>query len=181
VTLPGDLRARPARASDGAAIGELMQACDETYVSWAPRGWTPPPAADPRTMRVQSLAQWARVAVDGSGRAVGLVTFRAARNGDEPGGPAGQLVPGVAHVGALYVHPARWREGIARALLACAEAAMAAGGYHFARLWTPAGAPAERFYRACGWAPDDRRGLNPWLGLEVVGYAKSLPLPGDAS
>jgi GNAT superfamily N-acetyltransferase len=179
VTLPGDLRARPARASDGAAIGELMRACDETYVAWAPRGWTPPPVADPRTMRVQSLAQWARVAVDGEGHAIGLVTFRAARSSDEPGGPAGQLVPGVAHVGALYVHPARWREGIARALLACAEAAMAVDGYRLAQLWTPVGAPAERFYRACGWAADGRRGLNPWLGLEVLGYAKSLPQPGD--
>jgi GNAT superfamily N-acetyltransferase len=180
VTLPGDLRVRPPRAADGPAIGALMRACDETYVSWAPNGWEPPPAVDARTMRVQSRAQWARLALDGEGRAVGLVTFRPARNGDEPGGPAGQLVPGVAHLGALYVHPARWRQGIARALLACAEAAMAAEGYLLALLWTPVGAPAERFYRACGWAPDGRGGVNPWLGLEVVGYAKSLSPPADA-
>jgi GNAT superfamily N-acetyltransferase len=160
-------------------VGELMRACEETYLSWAPRGWAPPPAIDARTVRLRSRAQWSRVAVDGDGRVIGLITFRAARTGDEPGGPAGELVPGVAHVGALYVHPERWREGIGAALLACAEAAMVRDGYRLAQLWTPVGAPAERFYRACGWAPDGRRGLNPWLGLAVVGYSKSLPAPGD--
>ena len=174
MTLPGDLRARPARASDGAAISALMRACDETYLAWAPRGWAPPAPAPAWTIRLQDGLRWSRVAVDGTGRVVALVSFTPARVGDAPDGPAGERLPGVAHVGALYVHPARWRERIGTALLARAEAAMAADGYYRARLWTPVGAPAERFYRAAGWAPDGRRGLNPWLGLEVVGYAKAL-------
>jgi len=174
VTLPGDLRARPARGPDGAAIAGLMRACDETYLAWAPRGWAPPTPAPAWTVRLQSGLLWSRVTVDGAGRVVGLVSCTPAKAGDGPDGPAGDLLPGVAHVGALYVHPARWREGIGAALLACAEGAMAAEGYERMRLWTPVGAPAERFYRACGWAPDGRRGLNPWLGLEVVGYAKAL-------
>jgi GNAT superfamily N-acetyltransferase len=181
VTLPADLRARPARASDGAAIAALMRACDETYVAWAPRGWVPPAPAPAWPIRpLQAPGGRSEVAVDGGGHVVGLVSFTPARAADAPDGPAGDRLSGVAHVGAVYVHPARWREGIGAALLAQAEAAMTADGYRHARLWTPAGAPAEQFYRACGWAPDGRRGLNPWLGLEVVGYAKSLPEPGDA-
>jgi GNAT superfamily N-acetyltransferase len=175
VTLPADLRARPARGTGGAAIASLMRACDETYLSWTPPGWTPPAPPPEWPQRLSDPDYWAQVVVDGPGRVVGLVAFRPARSGDEPGGAAGEPLPGVAHLGVLLVHPARWREGIGATLLARAEAAMAAGGYRRARLWTPAGAPAERFYRACGWAPDGRRGLNPWLGLDVVGYAKPLP------
>ena len=181
MTLPGDLRVRPARAADGAAIGELMRACDETYHAWAPAEWTPPAPPPQWPSRVSDADHWARVAEDAARRLVGLVAFRPARAGDEPGGTSGEPLPGVAHLGVLLVHPERWREGVGAALLARAERAMAADGYRRARLWTPAGAPAERFYVACGWAPDGRSGVNPWLGLDVVGYTKSLPRPGDAA
>ena len=48
------------------------------------------------------------------------------------------------------MHPSRWREGIAGAMLDAAEAAMAERGYVREQLWTPEGAPAERFYAARG-------------------------------
>ena len=79
-----------------------------------------------------------------------------------------------AHVGLLLVHPSRWREGIARALLGLAEAEMRARGYVREQLWTPLGAPAEQFYLAQGWARDGRQEWHPWAGLEMVGYAKAL-------
>jgi GNAT superfamily N-acetyltransferase len=174
VTLPPDLRERPARAADARAVGELMRACDETYAAWAPAGWSAPPLLPDWRVRLEDAGRWSRVAVDAAGAVVAFVSFRQARSLDPPGGPAGQPVPGVAHVGALFVHPSRWREGIASALLARAEAAMLAGGYGRALLWTPSGAPAERFYRAHGWEADGRSGFHDWLGLPVVGYAKTL-------
>jgi GNAT superfamily N-acetyltransferase len=174
VTLPGDLRVRAAQANDGGAIVSLMRACDETYVSWAPPGWTPPAPPPEWPSRVSDASYRADVAVDGADRLVALVGWRPAGSGDGPGGGGGEPLPGIAHLGVLLVHPSRWREGVGAALLAQAEAAMAAGGYRHARLWTPAGAPAERFYRACGWGVDGRSGFNPWLSLEVVGYAKAL-------
>ncbi len=79
-----------------------------------------------------------------------------------------------AHVGLVFVHPSRWREGIAGAMLALAEAEMRARGFTRERLWTPLGAPAEQFYAAAGWERDGRREWHPWVGLEVVGYARDL-------
>ena len=80
----------------------------------------------------------------------------------------------MAHLGILFVHPSRWREGIAATLLASAEAAMVERGCVREQLWTPEGAPAERFYAARGWKRDGRRAWHPWVGLEVVGYARDL-------
>jgi len=41
-------------------------------------------------------------------------------------------------------------------------------------VWTPNGAPAEKFYVAQGWRLDGRREWHPWVGLEMVGYSKAL-------
>ena len=56
-----------------------------------------------------------------------------------------------------------------------AEAEMVARGYTSAVLWTPDGAPAEQFYRSRGWARDGRSEWHPWVGLQMVGYARDLP------
>ena len=80
----------------------------------------------------------------------------------------------MAHVGLVFVHPSRWRQGIAGALLSLAEAEMVARGYVREQLWTPVGAPAEQFYAARGWERDGRREWHPWVGLEMVGYAQEL-------
>ena len=57
-----------------------------------------------------------------------------------------------AHVGLVFVHPSRWREGIAGTMLERAEADMVVRGYVREQLWTPRGAPAERFYEERGGA-----------------------------
>jgi hypothetical protein len=59
-------------------------------------------------------------------------------------------VPGLAHVSAVFVHPDRWRRGIAALMLDAAVAAMREQGYDRAQLWTLAGSPAERLYAAAG-------------------------------
>jgi GNAT superfamily N-acetyltransferase len=80
----------------------------------------------------------------------------------------------VAHVSAVFVDPERWREGIAAALLDAAELAMREAGYRTARLFTPEGSPAERFYGARGWRATGERDWLEELGLNVVAYTKPL-------
>ena len=80
----------------------------------------------------------------------------------------------MAHVGLVFVRPSHWRRGIAGRMMGLAEAEMRARGYLRERLWTPLGAPAEQFYQAQGWARDGRREWHPWVGLEMIGYAKEL-------
>jgi GNAT superfamily N-acetyltransferase len=174
VSLPADLHERAVGPDDGPALAALTRACDETYLEWAPAGWAPPEVPSDWAATFPNPERWAHVAVEPAGRVVGLVAFRPAHADKGPGPPTGPPLPGVAHVVVVQVHPSRWREGIAAALLAGAEAAMVARGYVRERLWTPEGAPAERFYTAQGWTRDGRRAWHPWVGLTVVGYSRVL-------
>jgi GNAT superfamily N-acetyltransferase len=148
--VPGDLE----------ALAELSRTCEETYLSWAPPGWTVP--EQPLGWMDRYLRDDACVMV--AHEDAGLIASVAFRH----------EAPGLAHVGQLLVHPSRWREGIAGAMMDRAEAEMRARGYVREQLWTPLGAPAERFYTARGWERDGRREWHPWAGLEMVGYARAL-------
>jgi GNAT superfamily N-acetyltransferase len=157
VSLPADLRVRRMQAGDEDALQALAQVCDETYLEWTPRGWTVPEA--PPGMWDRYL-QGGLVAFAGSDL-VATVAYR-------------RVNRGLANVGLVLVHPSRWRQGIAGALMDLAEAEMIAHGYVREQLWTPLGAPAEAFYRSRGWERDGRREMHPWVGLEMVGYARDL-------
>jgi GNAT superfamily N-acetyltransferase len=153
---------RALTSADAPAITALARACDETYLEWAPKGWAVPEAPP----------GWANRYFQPDAHIEGLfepdllatVAFRAS-----------DLAPSIAHLGLVFVHPSRWREGIAGALMDRAEAEMVARGYVREVLWTPEGAPAEHFYRARGWARDGRNEWHPWVGLQMVGYARDLP------
>ena len=174
MSLPADLRERPYEAGDADALAALARACDETYLDWAPAGWRVPDIPAGWAQRFLGPERSTRVAVDAVGTLVASVGFRPAFDDRAPGPPSGPPLPGVAHVGIVFVHPSRWREGIARAMLGSAHVAMLERGYVRAQLWTPEGAPAERFYTALGWSRDGRRAWHPWVGLHVVGYARDL-------
>jgi GNAT superfamily N-acetyltransferase len=181
MTLPADLKSRAATAGDIGAIAALIAACDESYRSWAPAGWEPPPPGselDRWRGRITDGTWWTRVAVERSGRIVGLVCFtqaviqHAARSPD--GTPALEPIPGRAHVSAVFTHPDRWREGIAACLLELAEDAMRTEGYREVQLWTPSAAPARRFYETVGWVHDGRAQWLAELSLPIVAYVKAL-------
>jgi GNAT superfamily N-acetyltransferase len=163
VSLPADLRERPLESGDMAALTDLARVCDETYLEWTPRGWAVPVAPPGWANRYLAPDAWARVAVDPAGELRATVAFRRA-DVNEP----------VAHVGLVFVHPSRWRQGIAGSMLSLAETEMVGRGYVREQLWTPEGAPAEAFYAARGWERDGRRAWHPWVGLYVVGYARDL-------
>jgi GNAT superfamily N-acetyltransferase len=167
-----EVRLRAPAAADVDALLALVAACDETWREWTPPEWEPPdPGSAHWVSELGAPDRWTRLAVEGEseGRIVGLVSFGPAREG-----PDWRVVPETASVGALFVHPDRWRQGIAAQLLEAALAAMREQGYGWARLSTPEGAPAERFYRAQGW---ERTGEGRWhalLGLTSVDYARRL-------
>ena len=178
MSLPADLRVRPAAPGDESALAALVAACDETYRDWAPAGWEPPPPGrelDRWRGRITDGTWWTRVAEErAGGRIVGLVCFTQAVVQLESGRRTVEPIPGRAHVSAVFAHPARWREGIATALLALAEDAMRAEGYAEAQLWTPQQAPAGRFYEAVGWRRDGRRQWLAEIALPIVAYVKPL-------
>jgi GNAT superfamily N-acetyltransferase len=177
VSLPADLTVRVPDSGDAGGIAALVAACDDTYREWTAPGWEPPPPGrelDRWHGRITDGSWWTRVAVERRGRIVGLVCFTQAivQRPDEVLGL--QPIPGRAHVSAVFAHPDRWRQGVARGLLEIAEAAMRAEGYSEVQLWTPQDAPARRFYEATGWTADGRRQWLVELGLPIVAYVKSL-------
>jgi len=165
VPLPADIQVRALTPTDGHAVTVLIACCDFTYRDFAPPGWEPP--EDNHAHHLYEKL-WSRGALDADDRLIGLVAWEQFR---EPGGGA---LPGVAHVSAVFVDPARWRQGIAAALLDQAEEAMCERAYYLARLWTPEGGPARRFYEAHGWRRDGRSKWQDRLELDIVGYEKPL-------
>jgi GNAT superfamily N-acetyltransferase len=154
------VKLRPLEPGDMEALTELARRCDETYLEWTPPGWIVPVAPPRWADRYLRDDAWARVAFEDDAL-IATVAFRA---------ETGRL----AHVGLVFVRPSHWRRGIAARMLGLAEREMRSRGFVREQLWTPLGAPAERFYASQGWRPDGRQQWHPWVGLELVGYAKDL-------
>jgi GNAT superfamily N-acetyltransferase len=165
------VRLREATRADIPGLAALARECALSQRNWA--GDVPVPSLAEEALewdlRFARAGAWIHLAQEADGGIVGAVAFAAA-----PGAGGAELMPGVAHVSAVFVDPAHWRRGIARRLLATAQEAMRANGFERAQLWTLAGSPAERFYTAMGWSPDGRRSDYPPMKLEVVAYVKDL-------
>jgi GNAT superfamily N-acetyltransferase len=159
---------RALRPGDADGMLAVLEACERTWVEFAPAGWTPPPAGAARwVLELQEGPDWTRVAEEAGADVVGFVSW-----GDARDAVTGPPIEGVANLNALFVRPDRWRRGIAARLLDAAVEAMRAAGYRCGRLYTPQGAPAERFYVARGWIADGRVAWHHVLGFAVVGYAR---------
>ncbi len=165
---------RPATPADVRPLARLTSTCLGTY-----REWTRPdlPVPDPVEeeldwdVRLARAGAWVRVADDPADGIIAVVAFAPATASRTDSTP----VPGLAHVNAVFVDPAHWRQGWARRLLGLAEDAMREQGYERARLWTAEGSPAERLYTALGWTRTGDRDRHPRLGgLTLVKYLKSL-------
>jgi GNAT superfamily N-acetyltransferase len=168
------VRLRPATRADIPALTRLTRRCDLSHRAWAGAD-LPIPAAEGEELewdlRFARTSAWIHVAEDErDGAIAGVVAFAAAQRSREDR----SLVPGLAHISAVFVDPAHWRRGVARTLLAAAEDAMRAAGFDRAQLWTLEGSPAEQLYTALGWRRDGRRDVHPPMGLETVAYVKRL-------
>jgi GNAT superfamily N-acetyltransferase len=167
------VRLRTATRADIPALTQLVRRCDESQRAWAGPD-VPMPAEEGEELewevRFARSGAWIQVAEDDDGALAGVVAYAQATVTREDRTP----VPGLAHVSAVFVDPTRWRQGIARRLLAAADDAMRADGYARAQLWTLDGSPAEKLYAAVGWVRDGRRDTFPPMGLDTVAYVKSL-------
>jgi GNAT superfamily N-acetyltransferase len=164
---------RTATRADIPTIVGLVRRCDESVRQWLGREVPIPPEAGEELeweLRFARSGAWVQVVEDEDGAIVGVVAFANGQVSREDRTP----VPGLAHVSAVFVDPARWRRGIARQMLDAADAAMRAVGYDRAQLWTLEGSPAERLYSALGWARDGRHDVYPPMGLAIVAYVKTL-------
>jgi GNAT superfamily N-acetyltransferase len=119
---------------------------------WRSRLHVPPPG-------------WTTVVCEDGGHVVGFASTGPSRDEDE-----------IGEVYAIYVEPDAWSTGAGRALLASAEATLAAA-YDAALLWVLEDNPrARRFYERAGWAPDGVRKAEERFGVRApeVRYRKDF-------
>ena len=94
---------------------------------------------------------WLVVAEDAS--VVGMASGLAGRADDGKG----LVVPGLSHLGMVFVEPLRWGEGIGHALVAASVVRAAGLGYLRIQLWTHENNElAQRLYRSHGFVPSGR-------------------------
>jgi GNAT superfamily N-acetyltransferase len=167
------MRLRAATRADIPVIVDLVRRCDETVPEWLGRAVPIPPPAGQELeweLRFSRRGAWIQVAEDEDGTIAGVVALASGQVSREDR----TLVPGLAHVNAVFVDPSSWRRGIARQLLDAADTEMRSAGYDRAQLWTLEGSPAEQLYSALGWTRDGRRDVYPPMGLAIVAYTKTL-------
>lgn len=167
-----ELRFRLGTSDDAPQIAAVAADGWETYRSFAPPGWVPPPVALELKWVVATIAKpsaWLELAEEGP-RLVGHAGFTSAREArivDED--------PRLAHLWQLMVRQERWGSGLAARLQADAFAAAAERGFERMRLYTPADhARARRFYEREGWTLARERFLDEGFGMDVVEYRRAL-------
>jgi GNAT superfamily N-acetyltransferase len=174
-SLPDHLVLRALTSADASACAEVTKATDATYLEWMPEGWRPARPEDERAHYEEAIAEpgrWSVGVFEASGNLVGHASLRQARDSDDA------PIEGIGHLTELFVHPQRWRRGIAAKLLALAEEEMRSRGYTQGRLRTPIGAPAIEFYRSQGWAENGETLYLVQYDLDTIGFSKALDSEG---
>jgi ribosomal protein S18 acetylase RimI-like enzyme len=143
----------------------------ETYRSFAPAGWTPPPATEHERYLRERLWDddtWATLA-ERRETIAGIVSMTPAATARRPVDD-----PRLAHLWQLFIAREWWGSGLATELHGLVTEAATRRGFTAMRLYTPADqARARRFYEREGWSlvatdPDDD------IGFEVVEYRLDL-------
>ena len=121
-------------------------------------------------LRFARSGAWIHVAEDEDGAIAGVVAFAAGQASREDR----TLVPGLAHVNAVFVDPDHWRRGIARALLDAADGAMRAAGYRPRAAVDAGGLPRRAALHGAGLGPRRPPRRLPADGAANVAYVKAL-------
>jgi GNAT superfamily N-acetyltransferase len=110
------------------------------------------------------------VVAEADGEIIGVGAYIAARLAR-----TGPLIPGMAHVAAVFVAEPWWGRGVGPALLDRLVERMRAAGYAEARLYTPVGqARARAFYAREGWREVAGPLPAPELGLDIMELRRPL-------
>jgi len=157
---------RRLQQEDAERAAEIVFAGDSGYAEWMPDDWVPTPYE-------QDLAEWRRALVDTRRWNLGAATPQGRLIGVLSMGPADEDVR-AGQLAALFVDPAHQRGGVGAALLGRCEDEWRRRGIELGRLWTPRGAPAERFYARHGWRRNGRILWWEWAGMHIVGFVKPL-------
>ncbi len=107
---------------------------------------------------------------DGTQGIVGMVVGMQGLDDDGAGPP----IEGLCHIGAVFVAPDRWGEGLGGELVDAALSEARSRGYNRAQLWTNANnARAHRLYEHRGFRRTGREGQDDF-GETIVHYARGL-------
>ena len=154
---------RPATAADAEAAHAVCRRGLAVYERFGVPDYRPPTETE-HDLRARLAIGWGCVA-EHEGAVIGFAAAEAAREEVR----TGPLVPGLAHVWAVFVDEPRWGDGTAGALLRAVGAEGRARGFTEGRLFTPAlQARARRFYAREGWTEQGPPELVEHLGLELV-------------
>ena len=152
-----------ATAADAPEMAETVGLGFDTYRSFAPPGWEPPPfAVEAAAIRSRMLGHdaWALLA----------------RDGDTPAGHIALLAdpaPGAVYLWQLFIRPAHWGTGLADQLHGEFLDASRTRGYRRGRLRTPFDqGRSRRFYERNGWRTDGVASFEHTLGLDLLVYTR---------
>jgi GNAT superfamily N-acetyltransferase len=158
---------------DAAELVATVVAGFETYRTFAPPNWNPPPevgSLDVTRRRLGDDDVWGLLARTGSGEPAGHITFSASTRSRWPGG-----ADDLAHLWQLFVRQRYWGTGVATSLHRSALQEAARQAYAAMRLYTPtAQARARRFYEREGWVLEGDSPESP-MGMPLVEYRRRLP------
>jgi GNAT superfamily N-acetyltransferase len=165
---------RIAEPDDAVELAGTTRLGFESYRSWAPAGWEPPPRSlEIRSIRerLKAASTWCAMAVEPSGEQAGHVGITHATERERPHA----RMEGRAHLWMLFVRPPWWGSGLAVRLLGLGLEEAARQGYTSIRLYTPSGAARARaFYQREGWTLHGGAFAEPILGLDLVEYRRPL-------
>jgi GNAT superfamily N-acetyltransferase len=167
-----ELAFRAVDAGDAERLGRAVAEGFQSYLPFAPDGWTPRTAAD-ETEQVRPLLDsddfWCLLALADSvlaGHVAFLPAIRAWRAVEDPT---------LAHLRQLFLAPDYWGTSLAHVLHAHAMQAARQRGFTAMRLFTPTGqARARGFYEREGWTVDGEPFCDPGFGLQIISYRRSL-------
>ncbi len=166
---------RIAVPDDAPALAGTTRLGFESYLTWAPEGWRPPPRSlEERSIRerLRHTTTWCAMALDPGGEPAGHVGITHAAERDRPH----VRIRGRAHLWMLFVRPAWWGSGLASRLHTLGLEEAARQGYETIRLYTPHGAARARaFYEREGWELAGGSFAEPLLGLDLVEYRRVCP------
>jgi ribosomal protein S18 acetylase RimI-like enzyme len=169
VTANPGTRIRPAELADAEQIAQVhVKAWQSGYRGQMPQFFLdhldPVSGAARWRLTIDNLSQSddSMVVATAGEEVIGFAVFGPTRDQDQDPAVTGE-------VGALYLHPDAWGQGIGRQLMSEAIEQLTTAGYTRATLWVlGTNARARRFYAAAGFTEDGGRKVDDSRGFRLA-------------